>query len=74
VKKYYVRKEALVWNAMQIGMGVAMGLLNGQTTKQDSIVSVKEFEGGVVYRAGFRIRNRIDKCTWVMSQKFLGSQ
>jgi hypothetical protein len=36
VKKYYVRKEALVWNTrlrMQRGVGVVgngMGLLNGQ--------------------------------------------
>jgi hypothetical protein len=46
--------EALVWNTrlrMQGGVGVTdigVGLLNGQTTKRDSIASVE----GVVYKAG----------------------
>jgi hypothetical protein len=43
VKKYYARREALVWNTrlrMDRGVGIAgngMDLLNGQTTKYDSI-------------------------------------
>jgi hypothetical protein len=56
VKKYYVIMEALVWNArlsMQRGVGVAgnvVGLLNGETTKRNSIASVEG--GGIVYKAG----------------------
>jgi hypothetical protein len=48
-----VRKEALLWNTrfrMQRGVGVAgngVGLLNGQTSKSDSIDSPEG--GGVVY-------------------------
>jgi hypothetical protein len=53
---YYVRMEALVWNTrlrIERGVGVAgngMGLLNGQTTKRDSIASVEGLGGGIVYR------------------------
>jgi hypothetical protein len=59
------------------GVGVAgngAGLLNGQTKKRDSISSVEGVEDVVVYRAGFRIRDRVAKFTWVMSRKFLGSR
>jgi hypothetical protein len=50
--------EALVWNTrlrMERGVGVAgngVGLLNGKTTKQESIALVEGVEGGVVYKAG----------------------
>jgi hypothetical protein len=56
--KYYMRKEALVWNTrlrMQRGVVVAgngMSLLSGQTTKWDSIASVEGVLGGVVYKQG----------------------
>jgi hypothetical protein len=62
--------EALVWNTrlrMQRGVGVAgngVGLLNGQTTKRDSIAAVEGVE--VVYKAGVYDMG-LTKCTWVMS-------
>jgi hypothetical protein len=55
-KKYYVRLEALVLNTrlrMQRGVGVAgsgLCLLNGHTTKGDSIASVEGVGDGVIYK------------------------
>jgi hypothetical protein len=68
-----VRKEALVWNTrlrMEKGMGVVgngVGLLNGQTTKGDSIASE---EGGLYIAPQQRLRrgDHIAKWTWVMSR------
>jgi hypothetical protein len=67
VKKHNVRKEALVWNnrlRMERGVGIAgngVGLLNGPTTKVDSIASVEEV--GLFREQGFRIRDCVPKCT-----------
>jgi hypothetical protein len=55
-------------------VGVAgndMGLLNGQSTKRDSIASVEWL--GLFTKQGFRICDPIAKCTWVMSRKLLES-
>jgi hypothetical protein len=62
-KKYYLRREALVWNTrlrMQRRVELAgsdVGLLNGQTTKRDSVASV----GGLFTERGFRIGDRVTK-------------
>jgi hypothetical protein len=73
-KKYYVRREVLVWNTRLRMEGRVVeadsdiGLLNGQTTKQDSIAL--RLGGRVVYikHHGLRIGDCITKWTWVMSQ------
>jgi hypothetical protein len=62
---------------MHRGVGVAgndMGLLNGQTTKRDSIASLGGVVVGLFTKQGFRKWDHITKCTWLMSQKFLGSR
>jgi hypothetical protein len=62
-----VRMEALVWNTrlrMQRGVGVAgnvVGLLNGQTTKRDSVASVEGLGAGLFTKQGFRIWDRVSK-------------
>jgi hypothetical protein len=78
VNKYYVRREALVWTTRlrtERGVGVTgngVGLLNSQTTKRDSLVSE---EGEVLFTANtVGVKDHIARWTWVMSQKFLGSQ
>jgi hypothetical protein len=74
---YYVRMKVLVWNRrlrMDKGVGVAgngMELLNGQTTKQDSIASVEGV--GLFTKQGFMIPDQVAKCAWVMPQKSLGT-
>jgi hypothetical protein len=63
-----VRKEAIVWNTrlrLQRGVGVGgsgVGLLNGQTTKRDSIASVEGVVVGLFTEQGFQIRS-VAKCT-----------
>jgi hypothetical protein len=77
VKKYYVRREALVWNTRlraEKGVGVAgngVGLLNGQTTNKDSIAS-EEWRRGCLQQTqqGFRIGDGVIKRTWIISWKF----
>jgi hypothetical protein len=62
---------------MRRGVGVAgngVCLLNGHTTKRVSIASVEGVEDEVVYKAGLRIRDRIVKCTWLISRKFIVSR
>jgi hypothetical protein len=56
--------EALVWNTkMRVERSVevasnGMGLLNGQTTKRDSLVSVEEVGAGLFTEQGCRIWDR----------------
>jgi hypothetical protein len=47
-----------------------MGLLNGQTTKRDSIASVQEVGVGMFKEQGFGIQDRVAKCNWVIPESF----
>jgi hypothetical protein len=54
---------------MQRGVAVAgngFSLLNGQTTKPDSVALVVGGGGRFAYSAGFRIQDLVVKCTWIM--------
>jgi hypothetical protein len=58
---------------MQGEVGIAgngVGALNGQTEKRDSIASVEVVGVRVFTKQGFRMRDRVVKCTLVMSRKF----
>jgi hypothetical protein len=72
--------EALVWNTklrMQRGVGIignGVGLLNGQTATRNSIASTEGVGVALFTNQDFRTRDRVAKCTWVKSRKFLGSR
>jgi hypothetical protein len=78
-EKYYMRIEMLIWNTrlkMQRGVevtGNGVGLLNGQTTKRDSIASLEAVGVGLFTKQRFRIRDHVAKYTWVISWMFLRS-
>jgi hypothetical protein len=71
-KKYYVRREELVWN-IRLRMdrevrvaGNGVGLLIGQTIKRNSTASEEREKWFRVNRGRLWIGGRVAKWTWVM--------